>query len=118
VIRVNVLLAKWSPEGRYIAARTSDHRSIMLFDPQTQTWSQLATGELNWFNWSYDGRYVYFEQHAPRDVVLRVRVDDHRIEEAANLENIKRTGLNGGFWFGLAPDDSPLALRDTGTQEI
>jgi hypothetical protein len=22
------------------------------------------------------------------------------------------------FWFGLAPDDSPLVLRDTGTQDI
>jgi serine/threonine protein kinase/Tol biopolymer transport system component len=113
-----LLLAKWSPDSRYIAARTSDHRFIMLFDPRTQTWSQLAAGELNWFNWSHNGRYVYFEQHAPRDVVLRVRLDDHRIEEVADLQKIKRTGLNGGFWFGLTPNDAPLALRDTGTQEI
>jgi hypothetical protein len=23
-----------------------------------------------------------------------------------------------GMWFGLAPDDSPLLLKDTGSQEI
>jgi hypothetical protein len=23
-----------------------------------------------------------------------------------------------GYWLGMAPDDSPLLLRDTGTQEI
>jgi hypothetical protein len=31
---------------------------------------------------------------------------------------VKRAGANGSFWFGLAPDDSPIVLRDTGTQEI
>jgi hypothetical protein len=90
----------------------------MLFNVRTEAWSQLVTGELNWFNWSHDGRYVYFEQHLPRDIVLRVRLDNHGIQEVADLEKIKRTGLNGGFWFGLTPDDSPVALRDTGTQEI
>jgi hypothetical protein len=36
----------------------------------------------------------------------------------ASLNNMKRTGTNGGFWFGITPDNSPLVLRDTGTQEI
>jgi Tol biopolymer transport system component len=113
-----LVLAEWSPDGRYIAARTSDHHAIMLFDFKTQTWTELARRELNWLNWSRDGRYVYFEQHGAKHAVLRVGVDDHKVDEVASLQNVKRTGVNGSFWFGLAPDDSPLVLHDTGTQEI
>ena len=35
----------------------------------------------------------------------------------ADLKNVRMAGYYG-FWFGLAADDSPLLLRDTGTQEI
>lgn len=113
-----LVLAEWSPDGRYIAARRSDHQALMLFNFETQTWTELARRELNWLNWSGDGRYVYFEEHGTRHAVMRVGVDDHKIEEIASLQNVKRTGVNGSFWFGLTPDDSPLVLRDIGTQEI
>jgi hypothetical protein len=49
---------------------------------------------------------------------LRVGVDDHKLEEVPSLQNMKRTGVDGGIWFGLAPDRSPIVLRDTGTHEI
>jgi Tol biopolymer transport system component len=113
-----LLLAEWSPEGRYIVARRGDHQALMLFDFRTQTWAELAKGELNWANWSRDGRYVYFERHGREHAVFRVRVDDHAVEKVVSLNNMKRAGTNGGFWFGLTPDNSPLVLRDTGTQEI
>ncbi len=90
----------------------------MLFDFKSETWAELARGELNWLNWSRDGRYVYFEQHGAEHAVLRVGVGDHRVEEVVSLQNMKRAGVNGSFWFGLAPEDSPVVLRDTGTQEI
>ena len=35
----------------------------------------------------------------------------------ADLKNFRQTGYYGS-WLGMAPDDSPLLLRDTGTQEI
>ncbi len=111
-----LVLATWSPDGRYIAARTSDHQAIMLFDWKTHKWTELVRRELNWFNWSRDGRHVYFEQHGAHHAVLRVGINDRKVDEVVSLQNLKRTGLS--FWFGLAPDDSPVVLRDTGTQEI
>ncbi len=108
----------WSPDGRYIAARTSDHQAIMLFDLRTKHWSELVRRELNWFDWSRDGGHVFFEQHGAKHAVMRVDVKSHKIDEVVSLQNVKRAGLDGSFWFGLAPDDSPIVLHDTGTQEI
>jgi eukaryotic-like serine/threonine-protein kinase len=113
-----LIIPTWSPSGRYIIARHSDHHVIKLFDWQTQQWTDLVRSELNWFNWSRDASSVYFEQHGARDAVMRVRLDSHKVDEIVSLQNLKRTGAFGSFWFGLAPDDSPIVLRDTGTQEI
>ena len=49
--------------------------------------------------------------------VMRVRIRDRKLERVANLKNLRQTGYFGA-WLGLAPDDSPLLLRDTGTQEV
>jgi NurA-like 5'-3' nuclease len=49
--------------------------------------------------------------------VMRVRIRDRKIERVADLKNFRQTGFYS-VWLSLAPDDSPLLLRDTGTQEI
>jgi hypothetical protein len=48
-------------------------------------------------NWSRDGRCIYFEQHGDRDAVMRVRLDDHKVDEIVSLQNLKRTGAFGSF---------------------
>ena len=49
--------------------------------------------------------------------VLRVRISDHKVEQVFDLTNLSTIG-NIGPWLGLAPDDSPLLLRDIGTQDV
>ena len=49
---------------------------------------------------------------------MRVSLRDRSLVEIASLKDFKRGGTSGGFWFGLTPDNSPLLLRDVGTQEI
>jgi hypothetical protein len=39
------------------------------------------------------------------------------VEQVVDLNNFRMAGYFGP-WLGLAPDDSPLLLRDTGSQEI
>ncbi len=45
--------------------------------------------------------------------LLRVRTSDRKVNRIASLKGLRLTA-----WTGLAPDDSPLVLRDIGSQEI
>lgn len=49
---------------------------------------------------------------------MQVWLKDRTGREVCSLKDLKRTGASGGFWFGLTPENSPLMLRATGTQEI
>ena len=70
------------------------------------------------YNWSRDDQYVYFKSPAGDETALyRVSIRDRKVERIVSLKNVRRTG-NYGPWSGLAPDDSPLVLRDIGTEEI
>jgi eukaryotic-like serine/threonine-protein kinase len=108
---------RWSPDGRYIAAMPSDSRGVMLFDFATQKWQAIATTNAGFPNWSKGGDYIYFLHEVDQPSVMRVRMSDRKVEQVADLKDFKQTGYYG-IWLGMAPDDSPLLLRDTGTEEI
>ena len=108
---------RWSPNGRYIAAMNSDSRVLMLFDWQTQKWQELARVTMGFPNWSENSDYVYFLHEENEPSVMRVRLNDHKVERVADLKNFRQAGY-WNVWLGMAPGDSPLLLRDTGTQEI
>jgi len=91
--------------------------SLVLFDFQTGKWSELMKGNLGFPNWSGDGRYIYLLQTPDNPAVLRVQVSERKVERVADLKSLSITGYLGG-WLGLAPDDSPLLLRDAGSQDI
>jgi len=111
-----------SPDGRYLLARFKKTGRPWLFDVQSRKWSELATTQAMNSHWSHTGRYVYLET-APGNgpsSLLRVEVADRKLEHVMDFGDIRRpmVGMTSNFWSGLAPDDSPLLQRDTGTQEI
>ncbi len=108
---------RWSPDGRYIAVCSSDSMRVRLFDFQTRKWTELGRGPLGWLNWSRDGQYVYFLDYRGKGAVRRIRVSDQRSELVVDLKDFITTGRYGGS-LSLAPDDSLLLLRNTGTQDI
>jgi eukaryotic-like serine/threonine-protein kinase len=108
---------RWSPDGRYIVGMPSDSRSLVLFDFASQKWEEIAKITLGFPNWSKSGDYVYFLHEEDQPSVMRVRIRDRKLERVADLKNFRQAGFYG-VWLGMAPDDSPLLLRDTGTQEI
>jgi len=108
---------RWSPDGRYIVAMPFQSRSLMLFDFATQKWEEIAKITCGFPNWSKNSDYVYFLHEENQPAVMRIRIRDRKIEKVADLKNFRQTGF-WSVWLGMAPDDSPLLLRDTGTQEI
>jgi len=115
----------WTPspsrDGRYIAAITSDSKAIMLYNNGTRKWEELAKAVVNCIAWSHDSQYLYFDNYPNRDAAIyRVRISDHKLERLISLGGLRRaeSANLSAPWMGLAPDDSLLLLRDTGTQEI
>jgi Tol biopolymer transport system component/DNA-binding winged helix-turn-helix (wHTH) protein len=110
---------RWSPDGSHIVARSADSRSLLLFDFATQAWSELTTeAYVVPANWSTDGRSVFYVRRGAQPAVLRVTIANRKVEEIVSLKDLRQTGFRGAIWTGLTSDDSPLFLRDIGTQEI
>jgi len=108
---------RWSPDGRYLVALPFASHSLILFDFATQKWEEITKISLGFPNWSKNGDYVYFLHGENQPSVMRIRIRDRRLEQVADLKNFRQTGY-WSFWLGMAPDDSPLLLRDIGTKEI
>lgn len=110
---------RWSPDGKYMAALTWDWQKLMLFDRATQQWTELVGMPIGYPSWSHDGKYLYFDTTLTDDAAFfRVRISDRNLERLVSLKGLRRFWGEFGQWTGLAPDDSPLLVRDTSSQEI
>jgi Tol biopolymer transport system component len=107
---------RWSPDGHHLLAMPMDSGSLVLFNFTTQKWSEIAKVTAASPNWSKTGDSVYFWHGEDQPSVMRVRIRDRKLQRVADLKNFRLTGFFD--WLGLATDDSPLLLRDTGTEEI
>jgi Tol biopolymer transport system component len=115
----NLFSPRASQDGRYIAALSADSTKLMLYDMEKKAWAQLAVSRFAFENWSHDGKYLYTEDYSDKtDDLVRVNVANGKVERVFGLKEVPRGFDPWEFWIGLAPDDSPLLMRDESTQEI
>jgi hypothetical protein len=69
--------------------------------------------------WSHDGQYIYFDTTFTENAnFFQLRVSDRKLERLVSLKGMRRYWGDLGSWTALAPEDSPLLIRDTSSQEI
>lgn len=99
---------RWSPGGRYVAALTLDQTTLLLFDRDTRTWTELGRFKtVHHPVWSRDERFLYFEV-VDEESIYRIRMSDRAVEKVVDLRGARKSA----YWFcvfeGLAADESPL----------
>jgi Tol biopolymer transport system component len=108
---------RWSPDGRYVPAFSSDLTRVMIFDSQTQKWSEIAKGSFSWLNFTRDGQYIVLLDGSGTGAIIRIRVSDLKLDQVVDLKNFAPTGRYNTS-LSLMPDDSFLMLRNAGTHDI
>jgi Tol biopolymer transport system component len=116
---------RWSRDGRWIVAFSRAQDRIVLFDANAQKWAELTKIGVGYPialvqgpEWSRQGDYIYFcgapSEAGQPGAIFRIRMMDRKLEQLTTLKDFRdATG-----WMGLAPDDSPLLVRDSGAQDI
>jgi hypothetical protein len=116
---------RWSPDGRYLLAGTADDEQLLLHDFRQQKWQALVAQLWAYPSWTRDGKCVYLSSAVKLDSVAkdlpvhRICLTDRKLRHVTDLTNAGAL-VSGtfGYWTGLGPDDSILALRDISQQEL
>ena len=109
---------RWSPDGRLIAALSLvGSKDTRVYDLETKRWSVLPTGRIDWPTWSHDSRSIYFLRLQDNPGVFNISLTGGRVERVAELDGFHHTGWFNG-WMGLDPTDTPLLLRNVGSEDI
>jgi serine/threonine protein kinase/Tol biopolymer transport system component len=110
----------WSPDGNHIAALKAGPEHLWLYDLKTQKWEELASAIAAYPSWSRDGKYIYFSDlpYQREAAFFRVRISDRKLEQVVSVKQLVHPYGIVGAWTGLTPDDSPLLLRNVGSEEI
>jgi Tol biopolymer transport system component len=109
---------RWSPDGRYVAAFSPHVLGLRVCDLESHQWSTILSHEgMGFPSWSQDSRYLYILYADQQPGVYRVSVKGGAPERVVDLKGFHHTGLVG-FWMGLDPNDTPLLLRDAGTDDL
>jgi len=109
----------WSRDGSFLLAAALSPSRIVRYDFAKVSWSEVTRRPFNYFSLSRDGKFVYFDTRWELDpAVYRVPSAGGPVERVADLKGIRRAAGFAGMWFDLAPDDSPLVLRDTSSRQI
>jgi Tol biopolymer transport system component/DNA-binding winged helix-turn-helix (wHTH) protein len=107
--------ARWSPNGKSLAALTIEGQQLMLYDFGTKKWRTTRAENVNNPTWSHDGKYIYFDTEGDDRALRRVLVADGHVDQLTSLHAYPNLAW---WWSGVTPDNSPLILRNLGANEI
>ena len=113
----NLFGPRLSPDGKHLAAESSDAKKLLIFDFKTQKWADWINEPVGIIfpTWSRDGNYVYYNVAGKNPAYRRVKVGQTRSELFVDSKGLRRWAIP---WSGLTPDGSALFVRDVSSDEI
>lgn len=112
---------RWSPDGRYLIATRGTNDALLLYEFSSGHWSLVSKDvqHVGYMAWSKNSKEVIFDTYELKDPFFyRLYVPGGQIEPVVPLNDIRRYYGAWGSWSGLAPDGSPLIVRDISNEEI
>jgi len=112
---------RWSPDGRYLIATSSANDDLLLYEFSTGHWSLLRKDfpHVGYMAWTKSSKEVIFDTYEVKEPFFyKLHVPGGQIEPVVPLNDIRRYYGEWGSWSGLAPDGSPLIVRDISNEEI
>jgi Tol biopolymer transport system component/DNA-binding winged helix-turn-helix (wHTH) protein len=111
---------RWSGDGRYLAARSSNERKLMLFNVLTQRWSELRSSKaISRYEWDKSGRYLYFQEILdPQETVSRFDTRTGVTTRIFDFAKPLQAGAMRCGFEGLSPDGQLLGSIRTGWADI
>ena len=112
----NILDPRWSPDGKYLSARTVDDFKPAIYDFATRNWRILQPAGFGAAHWSKDSRYLYSTVE-PGITLVRMDVATGKMEELRKLTEFKLASV---MWPDVywTPEDEPVALKQTILDQI
>ncbi|HLJ77889.1 MAG TPA: protein kinase [Acidobacteriaceae bacterium] len=111
---------RWSPDNRWLLALTTDFNKIMIYEFATQKWQELVTSRNGYPSWTADSKCVIFSNPFAKELpVYRICLADRKLQHITDLTAAGYLAQGHfGWWTGIAPDGSILALRDISSEEL
>jgi Tol biopolymer transport system component/DNA-binding winged helix-turn-helix (wHTH) protein len=112
---------RWSPDGRYLLAAHAEADDLLLYEFASQKWTVIAKGlgPIGYMEWTDSGRSIVFDTlRVPEPAFYRLRLSDLHLDTIAKIGDVRRYYGPFGPWTGIAPDGSPLLVRDISNEEI
>jgi Tol biopolymer transport system component len=112
--------ARWSPDGRFIAALRPEKHEVYVLSLRNGKWRKLADdANGNDLAWAPDSRRVYASKPSgDRPEVIQIPLEGSKVEPAVDLTDFSKLSGRVDTWFAVTPDDSILFLRIVSGHEI
>jgi hypothetical protein len=112
----NLASPLWSPDKKYLIAKTIDERNVLLFDLNTEKWSVIASGALlSRPTWSHDSKYLYVQDILEAgEPIYRFHAGDFKRERFLSFESLLNGGVQRCAFQDLARDGSLLVTLSRG----
>jgi DNA-binding winged helix-turn-helix (wHTH) protein/WD40 repeat protein len=101
----------WSPDGKYLTAKSFDEHRLLLFDSQVGKWKEIANGRVlsGHGAWTHDSKYLLIQDgFEPGQPIYRLHAGDFKRERVLSFETILGSGVDRCVLTDLAPDDAPI----------